>query len=260
MVAVTVLGRLRARRGDPGVWDALDESLELARQNGQLQRIWPAAVARAEAAWLAGHLASEVPLLEEAHALAVTVAYPWAVGELSAWLDRAGHRPQTTAPAAEPFRLALDGRLPDAAACWEAIGCSFEAGVTLVDSDDDTLVRSALATFEALGSRPAVRVAGNRLRELGARVPRGPNAATRGNPAGLTARELEVVALLVDGLRNAEIAARLVISAKTVDHHVTSLLAKLGVNSRQAAAAKALRLGLVPDLGSPPTKDGELAR
>ena len=239
MVAVTVLGRLRARRGDPGVWEALDESLQLARQTGHLQRIWPSAVVRAEAAWLAGHLDSEVALLEEAYALAAAVAYPWAVGELAYWLDRAGRRPDRPEPAAEPFRLALAGQRAAAAAAWEAIGCAFEAAVVLIDSDDDTDVRSALATFDALGSRPAARLAANRLRELGARVPRGPNAATRGNPAGLTGRELEVVALLAEGLRNAEIAERLVISAKTVDHHVSSMMAKLGVRSRQAAAAAA---------------------
>lgn len=251
MVAVTVLGRLRGRRDDPGVWEALDESLELARENGHLQRLWPTAVARAEAAWLAGKLDSELPVLEEAYQLAASVEYPWAIGELACWLDRAGHLPADPTPAAAPFQLALEGRLAEAAAAWEAIGCSFDAAVVLLWSDDPALVRSALDTVEALGSRPAARLAGNRLRELGARVPRGPNAATRGNPAGLTGREIDVVALLADGLRNAEIAERLVISAKTVDHHVTSLLSKLEVTSRQAAATKARTLGLLPDPGGP---------
>lgn len=259
MVTVTVLGRLRARRGDPGAWEALDESLELARENGHLQRLWPAA-ARAEAAWMAGHLESEVDVLEEAYNLAAAVAYPWAAGELRFWLDRAGHPPSSSSPAAGPFRLAIDGRLAEAAAAWEDIGCSFEAGIVLTGSDDATLVRSALDTFEALGSPPARRLAANRLRSLGGLVPRGPNAATRGNPAGLTGREVEVVTLLAEGLRNAEIAERLVISVKTVGHHITSLLAKLGVNSRQAAAAEARRLGLVPDLGGTARKDGELTR
>jgi DNA-binding NarL/FixJ family response regulator len=163
-------------------------------------------------------------------------------------------------PAAEPFRLALDGQLAEAARWWQGIGCEFEAGVVLMDSEDDALVRSALDLFEALGSKPAARLAADRLRRLGARVPRGPNAATRRNAAGLTGRELEVIALLAEGLRNAEIAERLVISAKTVDHHVSSLLTKLGVTSRQAAAASARRLGLIPDSGDAPLKDGELSR
>jgi DNA-binding CsgD family transcriptional regulator len=201
-----------------------------------------------------------VPVLEEAHALAASVAYPWAVGELAVWLARAGHRPDVTAPAEEPCRLSLEARHADAAAAWESLGCTFEAGVARLDSDDPELVRAALGAFDALGSRPAARLAANKLRALGARVPRGPNAATLGNPAGLTEREVEVLALLVEGLRNADIADRLVISAKTVDHHVSSLLTKLEVGSRQAAAAKALRLGLVPAIGESDAKDGEVTR
>jgi DNA-binding CsgD family transcriptional regulator/tetratricopeptide (TPR) repeat protein len=260
MVAITVVGRLRARRGDPGVWEALYESLTLARDTGHLQRLWPTAVVRAEAAWLAGRLESEIPLLQETYGLATSAAYPWAVGELGYWLARAGQRPPSVEPAAEPFRLALDGHLAGAAEVWRSLGCHFEAGVVLIDSEDASDVRSALDSFEDLGSRPAAKLAGNRLRELGARVPRGPNAATRRNPAGLTGREIEVVSLLVEGLRNSEIAERLVISAKTVDHHVSSVLAKLGVTTRHAAATTARRLGLVPDVGAAPVKDGESPR
>ncbi len=251
MVALTALGRLRARRGDPGAAEALDESLRLAREGGQLQRMWPTAVARAEAAWLEGNLEAEVGLLEEAHQMAVDVEYARPVGELSVWLVRAGRPPTVTSPAAEPDRMALAGRLSDAADAWQKLGCSFEAGVVMLDSDDPELVRGALDIFEALGSRPAAKLAANRLRTLGGRVPRGPNAATRGNAAGLTGRELDVLALLVDGLRNAEIAARLVISPKTVDHHVSNVLTKLGVSSRHAAAAQATKLGVLA------ARDGE---
>jgi DNA-binding CsgD family transcriptional regulator/tetratricopeptide (TPR) repeat protein len=254
MVTLTVIGRLRARRGDPGVWEALDESLALARETGHLQRLWPTAAARAEAAWLAGHLDAEVAVLQDAYALAAKLDYPWAVGELCYWLSRAGHPPQAPGQAAEPFRLALAGRHAEAAAAWDALGCVFEAALARLDADDDRLVREALRTFEELGAPPAARLAANKLRESGARVPRGPNAATLANPAGLTAREVEVVGLLAEGLRNAEIAERLVISAKTVDHHVSSVLGKLGVSTRQAAAAKAQRLGLVSSAGGPATE------
>ena len=259
MVAVTALGRLRSRRGDPGAWPLLDEALALARENGHLQRVWPVAVARAEAAWLEGRLDEEVPGLEEAYALAVELSYGWAVGQLAEWLVRAGRQPPTVEPAAEPHRLALAGDAAAAARAWLDLGCQFDAGVVLMDSDDDVLVRDGLSHFEAVGSKPAIALATNRLRSLGARVPRGPNAATRGNVAGLTARELDVLSLVVEGLRNAEIADRLVISPKTVDHHVSSVLSKLGVASRQAAAAHAMKLGLF-GVGSQDAKDGELHR
>jgi DNA-binding NarL/FixJ family response regulator len=81
-----------------------------------------------------------------------------------------------------------------------------------------------------------------RLRELG--VPHGRSPSTRANPAGLTDRQLDVRALLVDGLSNDDIAARLVISHKTADHHVSAILGKLDVRSRGEAVAAAPRLQL----------------
>jgi DNA-binding NarL/FixJ family response regulator len=97
-----------------------------------------------------------------------------------------------------------------------------------------------------LGARTAARRVTRALREQGVRdVRHGPRAATRENPAGLTARELEVLALVAEGLRNAEIAARLFLSEKTVAHHVSAILRKLRVRTRSQAGAEAARLGIV---------------
>jgi DNA-binding NarL/FixJ family response regulator len=77
---------------------------------------------------------------------------------------------------------------------------------------------------------------------------RGARASTREHPAGLTRAESEVLALMAQGLRNAEIAARIHRSVRTVDHHVAAVLSKLGVDSRQAAVQRARREGwLAPD-------------
>jgi DNA-binding NarL/FixJ family response regulator len=76
-------------------------------------------------------------------------------------------------------------------------------------------------------------------------VPRGPRATTRANPGALTARELEVLRLVADGLRNADIADRLVVSRRTVDHHVAAVLRKLPARTRGEAVATASRLGLL---------------
>ena len=73
----------------------------------------------------------------------------------------------------------------------------------------------------------------------------GPHAATRENPSGLTARELDVLRLVATGMRNSQIAERLVVSPKTVDHHVSAILGKLGVKTRTEAAARANRLGII---------------
>jgi DNA-binding NarL/FixJ family response regulator len=77
-------------------------------------------------------------------------------------------------------------------------------------------------------------------------VPRGPTRRTRDNPAGLTDRQVDVLALLAGGMTNAEIADRLVLSVRTVDHHVSAILGKLDVATRQQATVRAVELGLRP--------------
>ena len=136
-------------------------------------------------------------------------------------------------------------QVPRWASAWETIGCPYHQGFALADDDDEEALRSALEIFQALGARPAARLVVARLRAMGARtIPRGPRPRTRDNPAGLTSRELEVLTLLGHGLRNVDIAERLVVSPKTVDHHVSAILRKLGVPNRVAAAEEAVRLGL----------------
>jgi DNA-binding CsgD family transcriptional regulator len=83
------------------------------------------------------------------------------------------------------------------------------------------------------------------MRRLGIRsIPAGPRTATRADPLGLTRREREVLDLICAGHTNAEIAAKLFISPKTVDHHVSAVLAKLDAPTREVAATHAARLGL----------------
>jgi DNA-binding CsgD family transcriptional regulator/tetratricopeptide (TPR) repeat protein len=251
--ALAVLGRLRARRGDPGVWPLLDEALALATLTGELQRLGPVAVARAEAAWLEGDPGSARAVVEDALDLAEGIAgqnWPWPTGELAFWLWRLGgpdRLPTSGLPdgAAEPFALQMAGAWDTAADRWRALGCPYEAAAALADSDQEPQLRTALTELERLGARPLAAAVARKLRELGVRgLARGPRPATRANPANLTARELEVLGLLVEGRSNRQIAERLFISNKTASVHVTNLLAKLGVHSRLEAAAMARHLGL----------------
>ncbi|MGY1495173.1 ATP-binding protein [Streptomyces sp. QTS52] len=223
IVAITVLGRLRTRRGEPGAADALDEAWALAEQTGDLQRLWPVAAGRAELACLSGQQADSS--LSETYETAVRLGIGWAVGELGQWLrPEPGEVHQAAAP---PYRM----NPVEAARAWDELGCPYESAMALAQSPHH--LREALRGFEALGARPAADQVARRMRDLGMRTPR---RSTLAHPDGLTAREADVLDLLRNGLRNSEIADRLRIAEKTAGHHVSSILAKLGVRTRQEAA------------------------
>ncbi|HEY1365653.1 MAG TPA: AAA family ATPase [Gaiellaceae bacterium] len=245
VLALSVLGLVRARRGDPDVWAPLDEAWALAEPTGELQRIWPAAAARAEAAWLQGRLDTVAGETRAALDLALLRQNPWAVGELASWCERAGLQADGAGDAAPPWAAQLGGEPQRAFELWSELGCPYEAAVSLADADDEEPLRRALSELQRLEAQPAATMVAQRLRERGAqRLPRGPRRTTQVNPAQLTARELEVLTLLARGLRNSEIAGELVISPRTVDHHVAAIFRKLSVRTRVQATAEAVRLGL----------------
>jgi DNA-binding CsgD family transcriptional regulator len=167
-------------------------------------------------------------MVRDTYQIAVACRHPWAVGELGQWLHR---RPEEFPDyAAEPYRLAPLQR----AQAWERIGCPYEAA--LAYAEDTDFLREALIRLERLGARPAADRIAKIMRQSGMRPPR---RSTMTNRNGLTARESDVLVLIRQGLRNAEIARRLHISNKTVDHHVSAILAKLGVHTRREAARQA---------------------
>jgi DNA-binding CsgD family transcriptional regulator len=251
VLALAVAGLVRARRGDPGAWPLLDEAWTLAEPSGELQRIEPAAVARAEAAWLEGRPNDVIEMTEAALALAVRRRAPWIVGELACWRRRAGASEELPLAVPDPWAAELEGDLQRAAARWAELEAPYEAAIALAGAHSEDLLLLALDELGSLDARPAAAIVSRRLRERGVRgLPRGPRASSRGNPANLTARELEVLELLGQDLANSEIADRLVLSRRTVEHHVSAILRKLSVRTRAQASAEAGRLGL----GGNPTK------
>jgi DNA-binding CsgD family transcriptional regulator/tetratricopeptide (TPR) repeat protein len=230
--ALAVLGCIRVRRGDPGAAPLLDEARELAARTGESQRIVPVTLARAEEAWLRGDAASIANDLRDA--LAMTPhGEPWARGALALALWRAGALDAAPEPIGEPYALQIAGDWRGAAEQWKRIGRPWEQAAALADSDDPGDLRDALAILSNLGDRALSA-------NIAARLPqqRGPRTSTRANAYGLTAREVEIVELLDEGLRNSDIAVRLSVSEKTVGHHVSAILAKLGARTRGEAAAK----------------------
>lgn len=177
--------------------------------------------------------------------VAVQRGASWVIGELACWRQRAGVETSNDG-AAEPYAREIAGDWEAAADYWEQRGCPYEAALARAGADGEGPLREALAALQRLGAHATARVVARRLRELGARdLPRGPRASTRSNDAHLTARELDVLELIVQGLGNADIATRLYLAPKTVEHHVSAIFAKLQVCTRAEAAARALATGLV---------------
>lgn len=246
VMALVALGRLRVRRGDPAAAEALDEALALAQASGTLQRLAPVHAARAEAAMARGDAAAARAEARAVLPLAQQRQHRGFEAELvhAAWC--AGDDDLPPLDPGSPHALEVAGRWREAAAAWQALDCPFDAARAL-SAGDQAAQREALALWDGLGAAPAADALRARLREAGVRgLARGARTSTRDHPAGLTRAEAATLALMAEGLRNADIAARLVRSVRTVDHHVAAVLGKLGVASRLEAVRRAQQSGWLP--------------
>jgi DNA-binding CsgD family transcriptional regulator/tetratricopeptide (TPR) repeat protein len=235
-----VLGLLVARREAPPANPDLDELWRRVHKLDNPGLVAAAAAALAENAWITRR---PDPRLDEPLAAdlftrpfagadaALAPLRRWARRLAEAGVQQVGPAPRDAPPDTPAGRCPADQPYERALAHWD-------------DGSPDDLL-AALPLLDGLDARAVCALFRARLREAGVHgVPRGQLAATRANPAGLTARQLDVLALLARGLSNADIAARLVISPKTADHHVSAILAKLAVRSRLEAADVARRLGV----------------
>jgi DNA-binding CsgD family transcriptional regulator len=187
-----------------------------------------------------------VGVTEAALDLAVRHKASWRIGELAYWRRKAGVDEPLPPECAEPYALQLTGDWRGAARVWSDLGCPYETALALSEADDEDALREGYDEAQRLGARPLATLIARRLRERGVRnLPRGPRRSTRANPADLTPRELEVLQLVGEGLRNSDIATKLFLSPKTVDHHVSAILRKLEARTRGEASAEAARLGLL---------------
>jgi len=230
--------RLLARTGDP----AAEPLLDAAWQRGQRQRSlvglgYPAA-ALAEWAWLTGRTDVAVAVRDAWTAHAGRPGVAPLLAEVLRYCQRAGLAVTAFDDCPEPWASGLRGDWATAAAGWAGLGDPYEQALELADSGEPGPTREALLLLQDIGATAAIVLVRRRLRAMGVRsLPRGPQPLTRAHPAGLTARQADVLELLASGLTNAQIAEKLVLSVRTVDHHVSAILTKLGVPTRREAAA-----------------------
>lgn len=246
-----VRGLVALRRGGDADAD-LEEAWRLARRFGEPIRLLPAAAALVERSWLRGTADPAEELCRDVLATATGGGLEWARGELMTWLrrldaDRGRDGESTTSePVAEPYRLQLTGRPDAAASMWAALASPYDQALALVDATTPESTRAGLDLLDRLGADHVAAKVRQDLRRRGtAVIPARRREATLANPAGLTARQVEILGLLAEGSTNAEIAQQLFISTKTVDHHVSALLSKLQVTSRRDAVRRGDELGLL---------------
>lgn len=248
----SLIRALVALRRNGGGADSLNDAWELARRFAEPIRMFPVAAAIAEMVWATGTSDERIAECRNLLADGPVAGLDWSRGELAVWLRRIGE-PVEVSDIAEPYRLVLDGGYEAAADEFHRLSMPYDAALALLDTGDPACAARALDILDRLG---ADAVAGKVRRDLRARgesvVPARRRSATLANPAGLTARQVEVLRLLDHGLTNAELADRLFLSAKTVDHHVSAILAKLDVNKRRDAVRKARQLGILA--GSTPAE------
>jgi DNA-binding CsgD family transcriptional regulator/tetratricopeptide (TPR) repeat protein len=242
-IALVVLARLRARRGDPEVMTVLDEALELTPPTDSLMRLGRIWAARVEALWLADHYEQALEEASAAFDVAVGKQHAWFTGEMAFWQWRMGKQVSLPPWTAKPFALQIAGDWHGAAEEWKERGCPYEQAMALTDGDEAAQL-VALEIFERLGARPIMEKLKQKMRAQGISIPRGPRAATRENPHGLTAREMEVVALIAQGKSNREIAIVMTVGEKTIETYVTRILNKLNFESRVQIATWAIEKGL----------------
>ena len=244
--ALMIQALARARRGDPGAHDALAAIASVEIHPDDVETHVETAETAAEIAWLESRPEA---ISEATDAILQTViadGAPNLISRLAFWRRLAGIETDVPEDATGPHALALSGEWALAAAEWARRGQPYEAAFALAQSGDVVSLRKAHEELQRLGALPAARLASQRLRALGVRgLARGTESFDAGEPAGLTAREVAVLALLADGLRNAQIAERLVVSPRTVDHHVSAILRKLEAATRGEAVARAGELGLL---------------
>jgi DNA-binding CsgD family transcriptional regulator len=242
--ALATMATLQMRKGEQNALELLLEAKTMAFKTGELQRITPVLCALLEYEWLTGKSYIEQDVLDKTTNHFVCANTFSKKSRFIFWLKKLGRQNRLVD---EIFKAPRTNAsiIPQEANSWEQLGCPYEQALVLFDGNDNEK-RKALSMMQQLGANAVCEKFKMEMRSSGMKkIPRGLRESTKVNPAQLTNRELDVLLLLKNGIQNKEIAEKLFISPKTVDHHISSILFKLDVNSRSKAVREATRLGIL---------------
>jgi len=243
--AMTTAAIIKMRRSEAGTLDMMQQIKSIVFETKEHHRIVPAMIICLEYEWLTGNQIISEKELEATLILVRNVKNRILNSEFAYWLCKVRTQIAPIEDLYEPYQFLKEGKITEAAAFWEKIGCPFEKALALSEGNE-TNKKNALSIFQQLGAVAVYEKLKNEMWAAGIRkIPRGVRESTRTNPAQLTNRELDVLQLLQKAAQNKEIAGKLFISSKTVDHHISSILFKLDVSSRSKAVAEAVRLGVL---------------
>jgi DNA-binding CsgD family transcriptional regulator/tetratricopeptide (TPR) repeat protein len=243
-----VLGIIQARRGRHEARAAIMRMWSLLGGGSGPSSRDSAASTLAEYLWLSGEEdPALVEWLQEALGEMLALGRPWPSGAFAFWMWKLGLLEAAPEGSDNFYRWMITGEHLRAARFWRERGIPYEEGLALMLGSEAEQIE-AIRIFDDLGATAAANNVRRALARQGVRPPRGKSLATRDHPAGLTARQAEVLALLAQGLANARIADELFVSHRTVENHVSAILMKLDVATREEAVAAAKKRKLLPHL------------
>ena len=240
-----VAATIKMRRGETGAVPLLLEAMDKALSTGEPQRIAPAMAGILEYEWITGQHVIEKPVLDDVLNMIEERGNIYENSAVAFWLFKARKQKLPLKEFYEGYHTEDKSMALKASVLWKQLGCPYEQALTLFEGNDDNK-KEAIGIIQKLGADAIYEKMKFEMRASGIKsIPRGIRKSTKSNPANLTDRELDIIQLLKDGLQNKEIAAKLFISPKTVDHHISSIFFKLDVNSRTKAVQEASRLEII---------------
>jgi len=245
--AIVTLARLKIRRGEfEAATRLIKEGKPYAKLTGEAHRIIPLLTAHLELCWINNE---PLPLMEMQEAEAryfPKKTFSWHYTEFAYWKYKCGFPiPPKEIELNGAYCEEMNGHCEIAASQWKELGCNYQQALALTEGNEEDQ-KQALYLLDELGATATHSFLKSKMKLRGVKsIPRGLRESTRGNPSQLTNRQIDVLHLLKEGLQNAEIADKLFISAKTVDHHISAILSKLGTNTRTKAVSEARRLGIL---------------